>query len=259
MSQRVRVALSRELAVPVSWGLFRPVVLLPAASRRWDPERRRVVLRHEMAHIRRADYAGHLVIEVACALHWVNPLAWRAARRARQEQEQACDDRVLALGTGAVEYAEHLLDIARTFTRPMAPARGALAMAEAATLPERMRAILDVGLDHRPAGRRTVLAVAAASMLFGVPTAAIHPWSETRRERELVAQLDEPDAVARRDALWTLGARGATGARAAHHRAAQGRGSGDARRGRVGARPPRRAFRARAAHERAPGPGWQRP
>ena len=53
VTQRVRVALSRELAVPVSWGLFRPVVLLPAAARRWDPERRRVVLRHEMAHVRR--------------------------------------------------------------------------------------------------------------------------------------------------------------------------------------------------------------
>ena len=75
----VRLALTRELAVPVSWGLWHPVVLLPAAARRWTPERRRVVLRHELAHVRRGDYAGHVLIELACALHWLNPLVWRAA------------------------------------------------------------------------------------------------------------------------------------------------------------------------------------
>jgi beta-lactamase regulating signal transducer with metallopeptidase domain len=136
----VRIAMSRELTVPIAWGLLRPVVVLPAAARRWDPARARVVLRHELAHVQRGDYAGHLLIELACAMHWPNPLAWTVARRARLDQEQACDDRVLALGTGAVENAEHLLEIARSFARPMPHARGALAMSAAASLPARMRA-----------------------------------------------------------------------------------------------------------------------
>lgn len=215
----VRLAVTRELAVPVSWGLWRPIVLLPAAARRWDPERRRVVLRHELAHVRRGDYAGHLLIELACALHWLNPLVWRGAHRARLEQEQACDDRVLGLGTASVEYAQHLLDIARTFTVRTVPARGALAMAATATLPERMRAILDVGLDHRPAGRRTVLGVAAAAVVLGVPTAAVHPWSDARRELQLTAQLASPSPVIRRDAAWSLGALGSRGSRGALTRA----------------------------------------
>ena len=209
----VRVALSRELAVPVSWGLVRPVVLLPVAARRWEPVRRRVVLQHELAHVKRWDYAGYLLVELACAMHWLNPLVWRAARRARLEQERACDDCVLALGIGPVEYAQHLLDIARTFARPATPMRGALAMAAAATLPERIQAILDLGLDHRPAGWRVLLTIAAAAILLGVPTAAVHPWSDGRRERELVTLLDAPDPLVRRDALWALGARGATGSR----------------------------------------------
>ena len=213
--QPVRIALSRELTVPVTWGLLRPVVLLPAAARRWDLERRRVVLRHELAHVRRADYAGHLLTELACAVHWPDPLAWRAARRARLEQEQACDDRVLALGTGSVDYAQHLLDIARTFASATVPVRGALAMAAAATLPERMRAILDGRLDHRPAGRRMLLSVAAAALLLGVPTAAVHPWSDGRRDAELMALLRSPEARVRRDAVWALGAREAGGARTA--------------------------------------------
>jgi len=215
LKRPVLVALSREVAVPVAWGLLRPVVLLPSTARRWNAERRRVVLRHELAHIRRGDYAGHLLFELACAVHWPNPLAWRAAGRARQEQEQACDDRVLALGTGPVEYAEHLLEMARAFAMPGASPRGALAMAAAATLPGRMRSILDPRLDHRPVGRRTVLAVGSAAMLLGVPTAALHPWSSTARDRELIAALDSRNPVARRDALWTLGARHTADARAA--------------------------------------------
>jgi HEAT repeat protein len=213
--QQVRLAISRELALPVSWGLRRPVVLLPAAARRWDAERRRVVLRHELAHVRRGDYAGYLLIELACAIHWPNPFAWRAAHRARLEQEQACDDRVLALGTGPIAYAQQLLDIARAFVANAAPNRGALAMAAAATLPERMRAILDVGLDHRPAGRNTLLAVAAAAMLVAVPTAALHPWTVGPREAELVARLDAADPLVRRAAVWSLAARGSSGARVA--------------------------------------------
>jgi HEAT repeat protein len=215
LERPVRVALSREIEVPVASGLLHPVVLLPAAARRWSSERRRVVLRHELAHIRRRDYGGHLLFELACAMHWPNPLAWRAARWARLEQEQACDDRVLALGTGPVEYAEHLLDIARTFALPGGSPRGALAMAAAATLPSRMRAILDGRLDHRLAGRRTALAVGAAAMLLGMPTAALHPWSDGPRDRELMARLESPNPVARRDAIWTLGAQRAGGAKAA--------------------------------------------
>ena len=210
----VRVALTRELAVPVSWGFWRPVVLLPAAARQWEPGRRRVVLQHELAHVRRGDYAGHVLIELACALHWVNPIVWRAAHLARLEQEQACDDRVLGLGTASVEYAQHLLDIARTFGAPAVPSRGALAMAAVATLPERMRAILDVGLDHRPASRRTLAGVAAAAALFALPTAAVRPWSDARREAQLTAQLSSPSAALRRDAAWSLGALGSRGARA---------------------------------------------
>jgi HEAT repeat protein/beta-lactamase regulating signal transducer with metallopeptidase domain len=213
--QPVRIAISRELAVPVTWGFRRPVVLLPAAARRWDAERQRVVLRHELAHVRRGDYAGHLLIELACALHWPNPFAWRAAHRARLEQEQACDDRVVALGTGPIDYAQQLLDIARAFVSPGVAERGALAMAAAATLPERMRSILDVGLDHRPASRRTLLAVAGAAILVGIPTAALHPWTVGPREADLIALLGSMDPVVRREAVWSLAGGGARGARAA--------------------------------------------
>ena len=212
--QTVRLALTRELALPVTWGLWWPVVLLPTEARSWGAERRRVVLRHELAHVRRHDYAGHLLIELGCAVHWPNAYAWRAARRARLEQEQACDDRVLALGTGAIDYAQQLLDLVRTPARPL-PSRGALAMAAAATLPGRMRSILDQRLDHRPANRRTLTVVGAAALLVGIPTATLHPWSVGPSERELVAQLQAADPLVRRQAVWALAGRESAAARSA--------------------------------------------
>jgi HEAT repeat protein/beta-lactamase regulating signal transducer with metallopeptidase domain len=211
----IRIALSREIEMPVTWGLRRPVVLLPSTARRWDESRRLVVLRHELAHVRRGDYAAHLMIEMACALHWLNPLAWRAAHRARLDQEQACDDRVLDLGTRSVEYAQQLLNLARTYAIPGGSARGALAMAAAATLPQRMRSILDVGVDRGPAGRRMLLAVAAAGLLVGVPTATLHTWSGGGARAELLSQANSSDPLLRRHATWALGTEHWSGARPA--------------------------------------------
>jgi HEAT repeat protein/beta-lactamase regulating signal transducer with metallopeptidase domain len=201
----VMVALSRDLTMPISWGFRRPVVLLPVEARRWHRDRQLVVLRHELAHIRRRDYASHLLIELSCALHWLNPLVWRAARRARLEQERACDDRVLTLGTTSVDYAQELLDLVRSYAGAAVPARGALAMAAAATLPQRMRAILDAGIERTPVGRRTITAVTATGLLVGVPTAALHPWTDTRHRAELVAMTQSGAPAQRREAIWALG------------------------------------------------------
>lgn len=213
--QPVVVALTRDLTMPVSWGLRRPVVLLPLAARRWQRDRQLVVLQHELAHIRRGDYASHLLTEIACALHWLNPLVWRAARRARLEQERACDDRVLALGTASVDYAQQLLELARSYGGGGVPARGALAMAAAATLPQRMRAILDAGIERTPAGKRMIAAVAATGFLVGVPAAALRPWTDTRHRAELVALTQSPDPVRRREAVWALGRDGSSTSRTA--------------------------------------------
>src|SRR5438132_791094 len=59
--------------MPMTAGILRPAIFLPAGASTWDPDRVRMVLSHEMAHIVRGDAATQLLARTALALHWWNP------------------------------------------------------------------------------------------------------------------------------------------------------------------------------------------
>jgi hypothetical protein len=80
-----------ELATPAAAGCRHPIVLLPPDWRCWNDVERRAVLAHELAHIRRRDYATALLARLAAVLHFYHPLVhWMAARLVLQ-QELAAD------------------------------------------------------------------------------------------------------------------------------------------------------------------------
>jgi beta-lactamase regulating signal transducer with metallopeptidase domain len=145
--------------MPLTWGWWRPVVLLPADAENWPVERRRIVLLHELAHVKRWDCLTQLATKIVCAFYWFNPLVWLAARRMCIERERACDDLVLNGGCKASDYAGHLVEIARSFRR--VPQVAAIAMARPSGLEQRVAAIVDASRTRclRPA---TLLAVLAA-------------------------------------------------------------------------------------------------
>ena len=159
--------------MPMTCGIFRPAVLMPAGASEWSPERLRIVLLHELAHIRRGDLATHLLARLALSLHWWNPLAWYAWRAFVKERERATDDLVLAAGERASDYAGHLLEIARSFQPEPATAAAALAMARRSELEGRLVAILDAGVNRRPAGRRAAVIAALAAVTLAAPFAAV--------------------------------------------------------------------------------------
>jgi hypothetical protein len=166
LQRPVRLLISQAATMPLTFGAWRPVLLVPADAGPWPRERRRLVLLHELAHIRRWDWLTQMLAHAACAVHWFNPLAWLAARRMQVEREQACDDLVLACGAKASDYAKELLAIAaHQHDRPLL-ALAAVPMARRSALEERLRAVLD-GKRNR-AALTAVTAFVALLMLAAV-------------------------------------------------------------------------------------------
>ncbi|MEW6756206.1 MAG: M56 family metallopeptidase, partial [Candidatus Latescibacterota bacterium] len=114
----VRLACSTRVPVPAQAGLFRPTVLLPTSMLdQGEPSLVRTAIVHELAHVRRWDFAFHVVAGLALAVHWCNPLLWLAVRRLRDTGEQACDDWSVAVLGDWDPYAHDLLWVAARLRR----------------------------------------------------------------------------------------------------------------------------------------------
>jgi len=175
VTRPVRVALSPAVGAPFTSGWSQPIVMLPSDASTWPADRRRAALMHELAHIARNDYFIHLLAAFACALYWFHPVAWFALRRLRRESEQAADDRVIARGMIASDYAMHLLDVARA-----ARARGlvglqVVGMACPSHLETRLRALLDETRIRGTVSRRLAAMAMAGVALLLVPLAVARP------------------------------------------------------------------------------------
>jgi TonB family protein len=149
-----------------TWGIARAKVLLPADALEWPSDRIRIVLAHELAHVRRGDWIVQMAVELLCAAYWFNPLVWLAARRLRLESEQACDDAVLTSGVEGSAYASELVDLARAFTAERQLFVPAAAIARPSSLERRVRAMLNVKLNRDPITRTA--SIAAAVVLAAV-------------------------------------------------------------------------------------------
>jgi beta-lactamase regulating signal transducer with metallopeptidase domain len=165
----VRLFQSSHPSLLATWGWRRPAIILPAAAARWSDDVARVVLCHELAHIRRADWLAQMIGELLRAAYWFNPLVWIACARLRLESERACDDEVLNRGVEGSVYATHLVALARDLggRRAWVPAP---AMARPSTLHRRVTAMLNDRLDRTPIAPQARFATV---ILILIATAAI--------------------------------------------------------------------------------------
>ncbi|HVW87749.1 MAG TPA: M56 family metallopeptidase [Bryobacteraceae bacterium] len=167
----VPILASQRVPGPLIAGLFQPVILLPEHASRWNASRRRAVLAHELAHIRRRDPLVLFIAHLATALYWFHPLCWLAAARLRAESERACDDAALRLGLLPSGYATHLLGIARAFNP-----QPAIPMATTSHLELRVKSILDPFVNRHFAARGTWLAglLVTAAIMAPLSTLTLH-------------------------------------------------------------------------------------
>lgn len=192
--RRVIGVLSAERAMPMTWGWWQPVVLLPSEAADWSAERRRLVLLHELAHIQRWDCFTQMLGQFARAMYWFNPLAWFALGKLRIEQERACDDFVLNAGVKADDYAAELLSVTTRRPRATWDTAVALAMSRAARLEQRLAAIMDADCERRPlsAWRVAVLMILSGVVVAGIGAAQRQTVEAAPPKMHEIAFAEEP-------------------------------------------------------------------
>jgi beta-lactamase regulating signal transducer with metallopeptidase domain len=173
VTRRVRLLQTSHPGLLVTWGLRTPSVLLPASAEHWPDERIQLVLRHELAHIARRDWAVQMLALALRTVYWFNPLVWTACTSLRQESERACDDAVLRAGVGASVYASQLVEVARAFRARRQPWLPAPAIVRSSSLERRIRAMLNERLTRHPLTRAARLAVGIGAVSVTLPIAAL--------------------------------------------------------------------------------------
>ncbi|MXW35093.1 MAG: M56 family metallopeptidase, partial [Chloroflexi bacterium] len=221
---QVQILMSPKVPTPMAGGPWRPVILLPSDAEDWSPERRAVVLAHELIHVRRRDALREVVGRAAVALYWFHPLSWPAWRAATIAAERSCDEEVLALGTRPSEYARHLFSLASGTADGRALL--ALPMVHRSQLENRIMSILK---RHRPrySLARTIAAlagigvagtlIACANPVPRDPAAqaaprdqAIAPGEVQARDRVIPAPSPEPPSAASPEDMGTRSVAGAS-------------------------------------------------
>jgi bla regulator protein BlaR1 len=105
-----------RVSTPALAGIVRPVLLFPASMvESLTPLELTLVLRHELAHLRRHDVLIGLIVRLIACIHWFNPLIWLAAARFRAERELACDQHVLLASCEPSDYGRTILKVLEQF------------------------------------------------------------------------------------------------------------------------------------------------
>lgn len=146
--QFVTILRNDAVEVPVAWGLFRHFIIIPKDFEKLPAENCRLILIHELAHIKRYDFVTRIFAEILCAVLWFQPLAWAARKNLKETQERAADDCVLKMGEKASSYAKLLLEWNdRLSGKGFSIVPGAV---EQKGLKSRLEAILNPRLRRRP-------------------------------------------------------------------------------------------------------------
>lgn len=163
LRRRLEIRRSDRVSTPLTYGVLRPVILLPKAVDWEDRDTMRYVLTHEYVHIRRFDALLKVVMTVAACVHWFNPAVWGMYVLLNRDIELSCDEAVLRLfgERSKADYAMALLHLEekRGCTAPLCSGFSINA------IEERIKAIMKCK-------KHSVAALAAAvGLVFGVTAA----------------------------------------------------------------------------------------
>lgn len=93
--RNVQVRESGAVSSPLTYGIIRPIIILPKNMDYSDTRRVDCILEHELAHIRNFDPLIKLLLTAALCLHWFNPLVWIMYALFNRDMELICDERAI--------------------------------------------------------------------------------------------------------------------------------------------------------------------
>lgn len=95
LNRPVCVRQSDKISTPLTYGIFKPVILVPKKTDWEDTKQLQYIFLHEYVHIRRFDAAAKLVSASALCVHWFNPFVWAMYALFNRDIELACDESVV--------------------------------------------------------------------------------------------------------------------------------------------------------------------
>lgn len=160
----VRIKTSDRIDSPLTYGIFRPVILMPKSIFSGKSKQYEYILAHELTHIKRFDVLYKLLTVLAASLHWFNPFAWVMLVLANRDIELSCDEEVILAADGVRgEYAMTLIGMEerRSFGALQSGFGGS-------SVKERIKSVMTVKKPS-PAGKTAAaLLVVAAFAVFTV-------------------------------------------------------------------------------------------
>jgi TonB family protein len=147
---------------PVTFGLIRPVVLLPDSLRTQPLEIQRAVVGHELIHVKRRDWGWLLVEEIALSVLWFHPAAWWVASRIQLAREEVVDDFTVLLTGRRKSYVEALL----AFSDPLS----VVPTAAFARRRHLLRRIALISREDSMSSRRIIASCAAMALVVPLGT-----------------------------------------------------------------------------------------
>ena len=174
VSQSVKMFLHPTLHCPMVIGWLRPTIVIPEGNRHFGEGERRMILLHELIHIKRRDSFFHPLLAIVKAVHWPNPLLWFAVKSYQTAEERAVDDCIISHGVVPSTYSELLMSVALPKQRRTYSV--ASAMAQSPSIETRVQTLLNPKQKRKPIQpiMKTIitsLTVTAALLLGAVRTA----------------------------------------------------------------------------------------
>ncbi|MGA2582870.1 MAG: M56 family metallopeptidase [Tepidisphaeraceae bacterium] len=182
----VRIVIG-AIDVPAVIGAFRPVIIVPLALlNELSPQQAEAVLAHELAHVRRWDYAVNLIQTAVETLYFHHPAVWWISRQIRRERENCCDDIAAHICGDVRRYADALVELEER--RGPAP-RLALAATDGLLI-QRIRRLLSA---PSPRGNRAgFITVALIGIICSISPVVFEKTSRARAQA--VSPATQPSA-----------------------------------------------------------------